>query len=883
MPDTPPDQPPPSGSSIRRAAQASEASADDSPSTRMKLTRDAEGMLARGRAIIVDGTAAVRGWIARQWPKRWFRRLSYAAGVLFILFAAGWFFIARDLPDARSLLAYQPPLPTIVRDVSGVPTHSFARERRVQLDYEEFPPLLIRAFLAAEDRTFFQHGGVDYPGFFGAVFDYLTKFGSGQRARGGSTITQQVAKNILLGDEYSITRKLKEIILAYRIEGALSKQQILELYLNEIPLGRQSFGVQAAARAYFDKDVGQLTLPEMAFLATLPKAPEKYGRRANAGAAIARRDYVLREMVRSGWISDAQRAAATAQPLGLITQRGSQFKTAGGYYMEEVRRELIERFGENPDDGPHSVYGGGLWVRTSYDDHLQVAAERAFRAGLLRFHGNRGWTGPVGTIPVDNNWQSRLASSFIGVDFDDWRVAVALAKTQNDVRIGFANGETASLPAGYAAMAARGGGTAFGAMRPGDIILVKPVGAGVYALRTVPGISGGMVVENPANGRIYAMQGGFDSRLSSFNRATQALRQPGSTIKPLVYATALDNGMTPASIVVDAPFCVYQSASLGQKCFRNSTGGSSGPQTLRWGVEQSRNLMTVRVASTVGMDNVVQTFKTMGVGDFRPYLANALGAGETTVSKLTNAYAMLANNGRALTPRLIDYVQDRRGRVIFPEHWRPCDDCNAPDWDGKAMPRFSPTGRQLMDPVTAYQVVHILEGVIQRGTATILRDLNRPMFGKTGTTTGPTDVWFIGGTPQFVAGIYLGYDQPRKLGGAAFGGTIAAPIFKEFARTAVRGLPPLPFVAPDGVRMVRIDRHSGRRVYGAWPGNDPLSPVIWEAFKAETEPRRSIRTDELPTTPGTPAARAAPAAESRPRRQQRDSDFLERQGQGGIY
>ncbi|MEQ1688512.1 MAG: transglycosylase domain-containing protein, partial [Sphingopyxis sp.] len=785
-------------------------------------------------------------------------------------------------PDAQQLVNYQPPLPTIVRDVNGMPTHSFARERRVQLEYDEYPPLLIRAYLAAEDRTFFEHGGVDYPGLFGAVIDYISKMGSGERAVGGSTITQQVAKNILVGDDYSIGRKLREILVAYRIEGVLSKEQILELYLNEIPLGRQSFGVQAAARAYFDKDVADLALHEMAFLAVLPKAPERYGRRGQERAAIARRNHVLAEMLRNGWITEPQRSAAAAMPLGMAAQHGAQFEAVGGYYMEEVRRELIDRFGENAADGPHSVYGGGLWVRTAYDGRLQAAAEAGMRSAMLRYHGSRGWAGALGTIEVDDQWQSRLQSTFIGINYDNWRAAVVLDKAGGVARIGLPDGEIGRLPAGNAAMAARGGGTAFNAMRVGDIILVKSAGGGTYVLKTVPGISGGFVAQSPSSGRVFAMQGGFDSRLSSFNRATQANRQPGSTIKPFVYATALDHGMTPASIVVDGSFCVDQSAALGRKCFRNSGGGAAGPQTMRWGLEQSRNLMTVRTASTVGMEHVVATYRTMGIGEYRPYLAFALGAGETTVSRLTNAYAMLANHGRALTPHMIDYVQDRRGRVIFPARWRPCNGCNAADWDGRAMPRFAPSGRQLMDPITAYQTVHMLEGVIQRGTATMLRDLNRPMFGKTGTTTGPTDVWFVGGTPQWVAGVYLGYDQPRNLGGGAFGGTMAAPIFRQFAVAASRGQPALPFVAPEGVRMVRIERRSGQRVYGAWPGSDPQSAVIWEAFKPETEPRRTVRSDELPAAARTAAPRAAGPARVAPRAN-RDEEFLERQGGGGIY
>ncbi len=854
-----------------------DTTAPDPRSLRLRLTRDAGGV-----------ASAVGGWFAARWPNRWFRRSIYVVAGGFLALLLLWAFIARDLPDADSLLEYQPPLPSIVRDGSGMPTHSFARDRRVQLDYDELPPLLVRSFLAAEDRTFFQHGGVDYPGFFGAIVDYASKLGSGERARGGSTITQQLAKIILLGDEYSITRKLKEMLLATRIEGVLTKEQILELYLNQIPMGRQSFGVQAAARAYFDKDVGDLALHEMAFLATLPKAPERYGRRGQETAALNRRGYVLREMVRSGWISDSQRAAASAMPLGLISRRGSQFANVGGYYMEEVRRELIDRFGENADDGPHSVYGGGLWVRTAYDGRLQDSAERAMRTAMIRYHGNRGWAGPVATIPVDDEWAGRLLSSGITVDYDDWRVAAVLEKSAGAASLGFPNGDTGTLPSGYAGMAAREGGTAFNAIKPGDIILVKRVAGDTYNLRTIPGISGGFIAQSPTSGRVFAMQGGFDSNLASFNRATQAERQPGSTIKPFVYATALDHGMTPASIIVDGSFCVDdQTSAGGRKCFRNSGGGAAGPQTIRWGLEQSRNLMTVRTASQVGMSNVVRTYEQMGIGTYRPYLAFALGAGETTVAKLTNAYAMLVNHGRELRPHLIDYVQDRNGRVIFPERWRPCQNCNMADWNGSPMPRFAQTGRQLMDPLTAYQTVHMLEGVIQRGTAKLLRDLDRPIFGKTGTTTGPTDVWFIGGTPTWVAGIYLGYDQPRNLGGYAQGGTMAAPVFKEFARVASRGQPPLPFIAPEGIRMVRIERRSGRRVYGAFPGTAPESAVIWEAFKAETEPRRSVRSDEVPED-DRPAATRRSANDNAQRRSSTNqapaqSDFIERQGGGGIY
>jgi len=821
-----------------------------------------------------DGNA-VAGWFRGMWTRRWFRWLSYAAIAGLLGLALIWVIFARDLPSVDQLRDYEPPLPTMVRDGEGKPVHSYARERRVQLDYSEYPPLLVRAFLAAEDRTFFQHGGIDYPGIVTAIITNLKNDG---RPIGASTITQQVAKNLLLTNEVSYTRKIREAILAKRIEAALSKEQILELYLNEIPLGRRSFGVQAASRAYFDKDVDQLALHEMAFLAILPKAPETYGRAKNAEKALGRRNFVLNEMHRNGWITAAQRDAAQAQPLGLTSAGYRAVAQVGGYYMEEVRRKLIEQFGETAEDGPHSVYAGGLWVRTAYDDAMQQAMAKALRAGFIRYDAGKGWSGPIATIEADDKWQSRLASSFMGIDYDDWRVAAVLSKTGGEAQIGFADGSTGRLPASAAQMAYRKRGTsAFVAMKAGDLIVVKPSGNGAYALRNVPEVSGGMVVESPHSGRIYAMQGGFDVRLSSFNRATQAERQPGSTIKPFVYATALDNGMTPATLVVDGPFCVYQGANLGNKCFRNFGGsGGSGEHTIRWGLEQSRNLMTVRTASQIGMEPIVETIKRMGIGTHEPYLSTALGAGTTTVEKMVNAFAMLANHGRALTPHLIDYVQDRRGQVIFPKNWRPCEGCNKPDWDGRPMPRFASSGKQLMDPLTAYQVVHMLEGVVQRGTAQRLRDLGVPMFGKTGTTTGPKDVWFIGGTADVVAGLYLGFDQPRNMGGYAQGGSLAAPVFKQFFLDALADRQPVPFTAPKNIRMVRIDRRTGRRVYGSWPGSDPKAAIIWEAFKPESEPKRTIREEEI--KPSKPAEQPDAPVEQSGRRS--DADFLD--DRGGI-
>ncbi len=828
-------------------------------------------------------TSAVGAWLANAWARRWFRWATTGALAALALALLVWATLIRTLPSASLLLEYESRLPSIVRDATGDPVHSYARERRVQLEFAEYPQLLVRAYLAAEDKNFFAHGGLDYFGLARALAQGVM---SGTTPRGTSTITQQVAKNLLLTNEVTYTRKLREAFLAFRIEDVLEKEQILELYLNEIPLGRRSFGVQAAARAYFDRDVENLRLHEMAFLAALPKSPETLGRARFADRAVERRNYVLGQMLENGWITRAQHDAARALPLGIVPQRGNIFPQVGGYYMEEVRRQLADQFGETAKDGSkHSVYEGGLWVRTAFDAGMQDGARRALRAGFQRYDAGKGWSGPVATIPMDGQWQSRLASSFVDVDYEDWRVAVVVSKAGTLAALGFANGDTGTLAAGLATLPYRKAGTsAFAALRPGDLIVVKPQGGDRYALRNVPEVSGGMVVQNVHSGRIHAMQGGFDVNLSAFNRATQAERQPGSTIKPFVYAAALDNGMTPATLILDGTFCVYQGARFGRKCFRNfGGGGGSGEQTMRWGLEQSRNLMTVRAASQVGMEPVVDMIRKAGIGQHEPFLATALGSGSTSVARITNAYATLANHGRDMGPRIIDYVQDRRGKVILPVNYKPCPRCNMADWDGKPFPRAAAAGRQVVDPVTAFQMVHVLEGVIQRGTATNLRDLGVPIFGKTGTTTGPKDVWFVGGTPDIVAGLYLGFDTPRNMGSYAQGGSLAAPIFRQFVQTAMPDRQPIPFAAPRGVRMVRIDRRTGRRVFGGWPGDDPKSGVIWEAFKADSEPRRTIAapSEAVPRRAAPKAAATdAPAERAAPPPTRSDSEFMD--DRGGI-
>lgn len=822
---------------------------------RYRVNRDIGGALA---------------WFGQKWRESLlFKIIASLFSLGLVLWVAVFVWLASDLPEAEALLTYETPLPTVVRGADGEIVHSYARERRVQLQYADFPEQLIEAYLSAEDKTFFSHGGIDFFGTAGAVIDYLNPMRT-RRAVGGSTITQQVAKNLLLGDEYSVTRKLKEMILAGRIEGVLTKQEILELYLNEIPLGRRSFGVQAASRAYFDKDVDQLELHEMAFLAILPKAPERYGRKGQEQAALARRNFVLDQMEKNGFITGSQRREAASKPLGLVTQRRERSVDAG-YFLEEVRRELIDRFGETAEDGANSVYAGGLWVRTSLDPEMQLAARDALREGLLRYHGSRGWTGPLATIDVsEGNWASQLQGSPLGISYRDWKVGVVTSRSGSSARIGFADGTEAPL------------GNLPDRLKAGDVIAASPQGSS-WQVRAIPEAQGALIVENAQYGRVLAMQGGFDHRLSDFNRATQAMRQPGSTIKPFVYATGLDNGMTPSTQIDNSRFCYYQGANLGEKCIR---GGRAGQFPLRYGLEQSQNIMTVQIGMTAGMPNVVREIEKLGIGKFDPYPSTALGAGETTLSKMVAAYAALANHGRLNTPTVIDYVQDRRGKVLWRADSRVCRGCNLAEWDGKPMPRFGLKGAQAMDARTAFQIMHMLRGAVSRGTATVLNPLGLPLFGKTGTTTGPKDVWFIGGTQQLVAGAYVGFDKPRNLGGYAYGGTISAPIIKSLIEKTKSKWSDLPPVAPQGVRMVRVDRRTGKRVFDGWPSDDPRSAIIWEAFKPDTEPERYTRQDEI-------AARRNEILQLiRSGRQNADSavvddnpdqpaDFVEEQG--GIY
>lgn len=760
--------------------------------------------------------------------------------------------MSQDLPSVVELQAYEPDLPTTVLAGDGSILAVFQRERRVYTSYDEIPELVRRAFISAEDKTFYSHSGLDYPGILRAAITNVRNMGSDKRLVGASTITQQLAQAMMLGREVSYTRKLREAILAKRLEQAMPKERILELYLNQIFLGRNSYGVGAASLAYFNKPLDALTVEQAAFLASLPKGPSLYGQPKYRDMATDRRNYVLGQMLDNGYITPEQYEAAVAKEIVLAPQRSRPRSRLGEYFVEEVRRTLIDVYGED------KVYGGGLWVYTSIDPEMQRAAEKAMRDGFVRYERAQGWRGPVGSIELGEGWERRLNTLDVPLGYDHWRAAVVLEKQGNTSILGFGDGSRGRMPADRATRR-RDGRPAAQLLKAGDVIPVAPVEGAkdTFALQQIPQVSGGFVAMDTLTGRVQALVGGFDARRSQFNRATQALRQPGSAFKPFVYAAAMDNGFTPASVVLDEDFCVDQGGRLGVKCFRNFSGQGTGPQTLRTGLEQSRNLMTVRLANSVGMPKVAELSERLGImKQMSPVLAMSLGAGETTVLKLTAAYGMLANGGKQMNPILIDRVQDRHGKTIYKSDKRNCPSCAASEWQGEGMPRVADTRKQVIDPRTAYQVVSMLEGVIERGTARRMRVLERPLAGKTGTTNNSQDVWFVGMTPDLAAGLYLGYDTPRSMGNWAQGGTVAAPVWIDFAKEALKDAPKPEFVAPPGIRFVRVDRKTGKLA------NHDGPDVIWEAFKPGMEPRRFV-------------------ALGGPQTVQSDTEFVE--SMGGIY
>jgi penicillin-binding protein 1A len=823
----------------------------------------------------------------------------FAAGtVVFLVGVAGvagaiWHF-SKDLPDYSQLQDYEPPVMTRVHAVDGSLLGEYAKERRLYLPIQAVPKLVINAFLAADDKNFYEHGGIDYSGMARAAILYAQNYGSNRRPQGASTITQQVAKNFLLTNEVSFARKIKEALLAMRIERTYSKDKILELYLNEIYLGLGAYGIAAASLVYFDKSVNELTIAEASYLASLPKAPAALHPVKNHDRAIERRNYVIDRLQENGWIKASDADKARKEPLVVANRSNNAHTFAGEYFAEEVRRDIFERYGEK------KLYEGGLSVRTTLDPKIQVEARKTMVAGLVRYDEEQGYRGPIQKLDISGDWGVKLADVKSLSDISPWQMAVVLETSDQSARVGFQPGrdlggavskerKTGLVSLDGVKWAKPTSGTAKGrtptavsqVLQPGDVIYVDPLFKdgnpvdGQYRLEQVPEVSGAMVVMDPWTGRVLAMVGGFSFDQSQFNRATQAYRQPGSSFKPIVYSSALDNGYTPSTQVVDAPIEIDQGQGGGVWRPDNfSNGKYLGPTTLRNALRLSLNTVTVRLAQDIGMPLISEYARRFGVYDELPnYLSYALGAGETTAMRMVTAYSMLANGGRRVKPTLIDRIQDRYGHTIFRHDARECRGCDAPGgWKNQPEPQLVDRREQVLDAMTAYQITSMLEGVVQAGTAIAVKEVGKPIAGKTGTTNEAKDAWFVGFSPDVAVAIYMGYDKPRPLGkgNAATGGHLSAPIARDFFKLALADKPATPFKIPAGIKLIRVVSKTGMR---AGPGE--TAGTILEAFKPGTAPPDSYSVIGV--------ADADSSRTLMPQGVSPDAGSIMRPGTGGLY
>ena len=813
-----------------------------------------------------------------------FLGLLFAAGttifIVAIAAAAGllWHY-SQSLPDYSQLQDYEPAVMTRVHAADGSLLAEYARERRLYIPVQAVPKLVINAFVAAEDKNFYEHGGIDFSGIARAAVLYIQQYGSGRRPQGASTITQQVAKNFLLTNELSFSRKIKEALLAMKIERAFSKERILELYLNEIYLGMGAYGVAAASLLYFDKSVHELSVAEAAYLAALPKAPNNYHPFRQRERALERRNYVIDRMAEDHYISAQEADKAKKEPLKITLRPTGAHIFAAEYFAEEVRRYIYDNFTEK------KLYEGGLSVRTTLDPKMQVLARKVLVDGFVNFDEQQGYRGAIQKLDPAGDWGIKLADVKALSDIGLWRLAIVLEADDASARIGLQPGrepggvlskqrETGTIALEGAKWAKPTSGPTRGkaptkvsqVLAAGDVVYVEPLAGkeGQFRLRQVPEVSGAIVAMDPQTGRVLAMAGGFSYDQSQFNRATQALRQPGSSFKPFVYAAALDNGYTPSTVVLDAPIEIDTGTGIWAP--ENYTKKYYGPSTLRFGIEQSRNVMTVRLAQDVGMPLIGEYARRFGVYDsLPPYLSFALGAGETTLLRMVGAYAMFDNGGRKIQPTLIDRIQDRYGHTIYKHDSRECRSCEAEKWENQNEPTLIDKRERVLDPMTTYQITSMMEGVVQRGTATVVKEVGKPIAGKTGTTNDEKDAWFIGFSPDLVVGVYLGYDKPRHLGRGATGGVLAAPIVRDFMKVALADKPAVPFRVPPGIKLIRVDPKSGMR---AGPGDQR---VILEAFKPGTAP------------PDNYAVIGVSDADGRPLAVSPEADRAIRTGTGGLY
>ena len=806
--------------------------------------------------------------------------------------------VTRDLPSVQALQDYSPPVTTRVYAGNGAVLGEYARESRIFIPTAFVPKLVAEAFTSAEDRNFYSHPGIDPSGILRAAIKDVGLVLEGRRPQGASTITQQVARNFLFNSDVKFSRKIREAILAIRIDATYPKEKILELYLNEIYLGEHSYGVAAAALNYFGKSLDELDISEVAFLAALPKGPSNYDPRFYHAAAVERRNWVISQMADNGYITDAEAKAAQDAPLvAQMRALGSQAADVD-YFVEEVRRQLYKQYGVK------ALYDGGLQVRASLDTRLQNYAVSALRSGLVRYDRRHGWRGAKQHLDPNTDWKTglkklaSLANAQSGIE--TWKMAMALGYSAKAITIGFVDGSSGVIPYDGYKWARPELPDQRGPVpdrpqpvaKPGDVLYVEAIDPkdggkpGDYALRQIPEVNGAIVAMDPHTGRVLALSGGFSYASSQFDRAMQAMRQPGSSFKPFVYAAALDNGYTPATKVLDAPF--EKDMGPGQGIWRPDNfekGEFLGETTLRRGIELSRNVMTVRLADELGMDKIVPLPIRMGVYDkLPPLLANSLGAYETTLIRMVTGYSEFVNGGKKIQPSLIDRIQDRNGRTIWRHDARNCEGCNDAAWHDQEEPLLADTRPQVLDPRTAYQMVSILEGVVQRGTGRSVLAVGKPVAGKTGTSSDSQSVWFIGFSPDLAAGVYVGFDNPRTLGKDSIGqeeqgATVSAPIFRDFMKAALADQPPTPFRLAPGIEEISVNAYSGEPTSPGAPGS------IMEAFKAGTAPGEAnaplggvIGAADGIASAGTGASTASGAASGRT---MSSGDVGE--GTGGLY
>jgi penicillin-binding protein 1A len=785
----------------------------------------------------------------------WFFSIGFTLSVIGAVAGALMFnYYSKDLPDYSQLSKYDPATLTRLYAADGKLLAEYATEKRVFVPLSAIPKSVINAFLSAEDKNFYTHTGIDFTGLARAVINNVKNYGQGKSLVGGSTITQQVVKNFLLTNEKSIERKIKEAILSMRISRVYSKDKILELYLNEIYLGLGSYGVAAAAQNYFNKSLDELTIEEVALLAAEPKAPAQYNPHKNYDAAKERRDWVIERMSEDGHITSEQAKIAKDTPI-VIRNRDTTETARADFFSEEVRRTLSDMYGSDV------LYGGGLVVKTTLNPELQKAADKALQNALIEYDRRRGYRGALARLTNEKQWKADLVSLNKEHAYhllDNQKLAVVFSLDESRAQIVFDDDKKGTLP--FSLMKWTRRIIADGKIGPevrkpsdilkiGDVVIVSPLLADetkslnakkstsidlktAWSLAQIPEINGAMVVLDPHTGRVLAMSGGYTYGGTEFNRATQAKRQPGSSFKPFVYMAGLENGFSPSDVILDAPVEMSQGAGMSAWKPSNYHNEYLGLTTMRVGLEKSRNTMTVRIAQMMGLDKVLEIGKRFGIyDDPASNFSIVLGASETTLLRLVNAYGMIANGGKRISPSLIERIDDRHGKIIYRRDERVCSECKISDSSAIgsdiSLPELADVREQVADPRVVYQITSMLQGVATRGTAARSKEIGKIVAGKTGTTNDSLDTWFIGFTPDLVAGVFVGYDKPRTLGKRETGSSVALPAFISFMKDALADVPNKPFRVPRGIQLVKVDLHTGLPLDGTEP---PDAKIIEEAF-----------------------------------------------------